>query len=161
SRNRNTSGTYSSISGGPLVAGGWLVAAGPSLLGPAATSYQLPTSRIQIDDAERERDGGNLDQSRMSQDCHKLRGRGERADRRRQIAVRGAVARQQPSNARQDLAEIPRVRLPYDRQRRHRELEDRQASTRPQDAHDLSTRRRHILHIADAEADGDGVDTRR
>ena len=51
------------------------------------------TSRIQKDDAEGQRAGRDVDEAALSQNCHKLVGRRERADRRRQVAVRGVVAR--------------------------------------------------------------------
>ena len=48
----------------------------------------------------------------LSQKCHKFVRRGERADRRRQVAVGRVVPRDQPADPRQHVVEIPEIRRP-------------------------------------------------
>ena len=69
--------------------------------------------------------------------------------------------RDQPSDPREDVAEIPAVDVADDRRPRHREFEDREPSAGREHARHLAARHRRLLHVADAERDGHGIDALR
>ncbi len=65
----------------------------------------------------------------------------ERTDRLRQIGVRAVVARHKATDARQHVREVREVHGSHDRDRRNRELEDREPSAGPQHAVQLANSR--------------------
>ena len=100
--------------------------------------------RIEIDDAEGQRDGADVGKAGAVAGFRRILGRDPGADRGRQVGVGVAVARDQPADPRQQSREIPLIELRKTGQPRRRELEDGQPSAGLEDAQALGARRRRV-----------------
>ena len=99
----------------------------------------------------------DLDEAGLSQECHELGRRRERADRRRQVGIRRRVTRNHPADEWQDMTEVPQI------ERTHAwvagtKLENRETSAGTQHASHLRARHRRALDVPNPKRDRYRID---